>query len=58
MSLSSDWREFLELLNDRGVYVHPGHFYDFARSGNMVVSLIVPREDFVEGTRRLLAHFA
>jgi len=57
-ALQTDEEVAIALLNDRGVYVHPGHFYDFARSGNMVVSLIVPREDFVEGTRRLLAHFA
>jgi hypothetical protein len=36
------------------VYVHPGHFYDFASEGFLVVSLIVPEQTFAEGIRRLL----
>src|SRR5260370_3048650 len=32
----------LALLNEKGVYVHPGHFYDFAGEGHFVVSLISP----------------
>jgi len=57
-ALESDEELAIALLNESGVYVHPGHFYDFARPGHMVISLIVPPEDFAEGTRRVLAHFA
>lgn len=44
----------LELLTAQGVYVHPGHFYDFPAEGFMVVSLISPREEFSKGLRALL----
>ena len=39
----------LELLNTRGVYVHPGHFYDFPADGYLVVSLITPELPFATG---------
>jgi alanine-synthesizing transaminase len=45
----------LALLNEKGVYVHPGHFYDFAADGFLVVSLITPEQTFAEGTKRLSA---
>jgi alanine-synthesizing transaminase len=57
-ALQSDDELAIALLNDRSVYVHPGHFYDFARPGFMVLSLTVPQDDFAEGIRRVLAHFA
>jgi alanine-synthesizing transaminase len=57
-ALESDEELAIALLNECGVYVHPGHFYDFARPGHMVISLIVAPEDFAEATRRVLAHFA
>lgn len=57
-ALQSDEELAIALLNEYSVYVHPGHFYDFARPGYIVVSLIVPPQDFAEGTRRVLAHFA
>jgi aspartate/methionine/tyrosine aminotransferase len=44
----------IELLTTKGVYVHPGHFYDFADDGYLIVSLITPEQEFAEGTRRLL----
>jgi aspartate/methionine/tyrosine aminotransferase len=47
----------VELLEERGVYVHPGHFYDFESDGFLVVSLITPPADFAEGIGRLLALF-
>lgn len=46
----------IELLNSAGVYLHPGHFYDFSREGNLVVSLIVPEADFAEGIAALFSH--
>jgi len=45
----------VEFLEKHGVYVHPGHFYDFERDGFLVVSLITPEQEFAEGLRRLLA---
>lgn len=47
----------IELLETRGVYLHPGHFYDFPRDGFLVLSLIAPEEEFAEGCRRLLLMF-
>ena len=44
----------IELLQKHGVYLHPGHFYDFPGEGHLVVSLITPQHDFAEGLRRLL----
>ena len=47
----------IALLTKTGVHLHPGHFYDFAQSGHLVVSLIVQEQEFAEGVRRTLAHF-
>ncbi len=47
----------ITLLSKKGVYVHPGHFYDFAQPGHVIVSLIVREDEFAEGIRRALAHF-
>ncbi len=43
----------IALLEQQGVVVHPGHFYDFAADGYLVLSLISPPEGFAEGMRRL-----
>ena len=48
----------LELLEEKNVYIHPGHFYDFQQDGHMVVSLITPETDFAEGIQRLLGVYA
>jgi len=45
----------LELLGTHGVYVHPGHFYDFVGDGYVVVSLIPPEPAFATGTQALVA---
>jgi alanine-synthesizing transaminase len=47
----------ITLLSKEGVYVHPGHFYDFAQPGHLIVSLIVNEDEFAEGSRRALSHF-
>jgi len=47
----------LELLAAKGVYVHPGHFYDFPSEGHVIVSLIVPAQDFAHGLDLLLSTF-
>jgi alanine-synthesizing transaminase len=53
----SDEDVAIELLNAQGVYVHPGHFYDFPTDGYLIVSLITPESDFNEGIKRLLSMF-
>jgi alanine-synthesizing transaminase len=53
----SDEDVAIELLNAQGVYVHPGHFYDFPADGYLIVSLIAPESDFNEGIKRLLSMF-
>jgi aspartate/methionine/tyrosine aminotransferase len=47
----------LALLNEKGVYVHPGHFFDFPHDGYLVVSLISPEADFSQGLSHLLVLF-
>lgn len=47
----------LELLATRGVYVHPGHFYDFPSERIVVISLITPENEFSSGLTQLLLHF-
>ena len=47
----------LELLAAKGVYVHPGHFYDFPSEGFVVVSLISPISEFARGIKELLSAF-
>jgi aspartate/methionine/tyrosine aminotransferase len=42
-------------LLEQGVVVHPGHFYDFAAEGYLVVSLLPAPERFAEGAARLAA---
>jgi alanine-synthesizing transaminase len=47
----------IELLEDRDVLVHPGHFFDFSRDGFLVISLIVNEAEFQEGARRVESFF-
>jgi alanine-synthesizing transaminase len=53
----SDEELAIELLTKGDVHVHPGHFFDFAAEGHLVVSLIAKVEEFAEGMRRLLSAF-
>jgi aspartate/methionine/tyrosine aminotransferase len=53
----SDEELALALLNDKGVYVHPGHFYDFSSEGYLVVSLISRENEFFAGLKSALMHF-
>jgi aspartate/methionine/tyrosine aminotransferase len=46
----------LDLLT-KGVYVHPGHFYDFPADGYLIASLIAREQEFAEGTKRLVSIF-
>jgi alanine-synthesizing transaminase len=53
----SDEELAIELLKEKDVYVHPGHFFDFPADGHLIVSLITPEPAFSEGIRRLLSMF-
>ncbi len=44
----------IELLRETGVLVHPGHFFDFASDGYLVLSLMTPEAEFAEGVGRVL----
>jgi len=49
----SDEELALALLETSGVYVHPGHFFDFPGEGYLVLSLITRENEFAEGVRRI-----
>ena len=50
----SDEELALSLLNENGVYVHPGHFYDFPYGGFLIVSVICDEKEFQIGLKKLL----
>ncbi len=50
----SDEELAIRLLEEESVVVHPGHFYDFAQEGFLVVSLITPEAEFAEGVERMV----
>jgi aspartate/methionine/tyrosine aminotransferase len=45
----------IALLNEKGVYVHPGHFYDFSSEQFLVLSLLVPQEQICQGAAEIFA---
>jgi alanine-synthesizing transaminase len=47
----------LTLLNDSGLYIHPGHFYDFATGRFLILSLLVPETKIEQGITKILAAF-
>ncbi len=47
----------LELLRDRGVLIHPGHFFDLPGEGFLVASLLPEPERFRQGMSRLAEPF-
>jgi alanine-synthesizing transaminase len=53
----SDEELAIELLTKKGVYVHPGHFYDFPTEGCLIVSLITREDEFAMGLERLFSIF-
>jgi alanine-synthesizing transaminase len=50
----SDEELTIELMREKSVLVHPGHFYDFPNDGYLVLSLITPEQEFVAGMRAVL----
>ena len=55
--LQTDEELAIALLETRDVYVHPGHFFDFAGEGYLVVSLIALEEEFARGIDGILSAF-
>jgi aspartate/methionine/tyrosine aminotransferase len=51
----SDEELAIELVREKAVVVHPGHFYDFPGDGYLVLSLITAEAEFKEGMGRVLA---
>jgi alanine-synthesizing transaminase len=45
----------VDLLEKRGVYLHPGSFFGFSGDRYLVVSLITPEQEFDEGIERIIA---
>jgi aspartate/methionine/tyrosine aminotransferase len=57
-SARSDEDLALALLTEKGVYIHPGHFYDFSSEQFIVVSLLVPELQFHRGIAEVLTFLA
>jgi alanine-synthesizing transaminase len=53
-AIETDEALAIRLLRQGQVSVHPGHFYDFAADGHLVLSLITQPHTFREGIARLL----
>jgi aspartate/methionine/tyrosine aminotransferase len=56
-SILSEEDLVVTLLADDHVLVHPGYFFDFARESFLVVSLLPPAEQFLDGVSRILSRF-
>ncbi|MBI2213064.1 MAG: pyridoxal phosphate-dependent aminotransferase [Acidobacteria bacterium] len=52
--LTSDEELAVALVEYFGVVVHPGYFFDFDRDGHIVVSLLTPPDDLLEGARPIV----
>jgi alanine-synthesizing transaminase len=52
----SDEELAIELVREKAVVVHPGHFYDFPGDGYLVLSLIPAEGEFGEGIGRVLEY--
>jgi alanine-synthesizing transaminase len=53
--IDSDEALALRLIEEHGVVVHPGYFFDFETEGHLVVSLLTEPSQFEEWMRRLLS---
>jgi len=61
LKIPSTWSDeewAIELVRKDGVLVHPGHFFDFAGDGYLVVSLLPPAEIFEPGMLKVLGRVA
>jgi len=50
----SDEELAIQLVQEKAVLVHPGHFYDFPSDGYLVLSLITAEGEFREGIGKVL----
>ena len=50
----SDEELVIELVREKAVVVHPGHFFDFPSDGYLVLSLITPADEFAVGVAAIL----
>jgi aspartate/methionine/tyrosine aminotransferase len=57
-SIKSDEDWAVELVSEEGVFLHPGHFFDFATEGFLVASLVPSADVFEEGMRRVFDRVA
>ena len=57
-SSGSDEALAVQLLERCSVLLHPGHFFNFAQDGFLVLSLISPETNFQEGCRQLQQFFS
>ncbi len=48
----------LAFLEEDGVHIHPGHFFDFEEEAYVVVSLLTPEATLREGSQRILDRVA
>ena len=48
----------LRLLDDKGIYVHPGYFFDFEDEGYLVVSLLTEEKSFEAATGEMLRYIS
>jgi aspartate/methionine/tyrosine aminotransferase len=55
--VESDEELALRLIEEQGVVVHPGYFFDFDGDGYLVISLLTRPDVFAEGVARLSAVF-
>lgn len=51
----SEEERVMRLLEEHGVLVHPGYFFDFPREAFLVLSLLPPRDVFAEAVDRIIA---
>ena len=45
----------LALLNEKGIYVHPGHFYDFSSDRFLILSLLTLESQITQAVPEILA---
>ncbi|HXW61333.1 MAG TPA: pyridoxal phosphate-dependent aminotransferase [Candidatus Acidoferrales bacterium] len=53
-AVQSDEDLAIRLIEEQSVLVYPGHFYDFAHDGYLVISLLARIEEFAEGVGRVI----
>jgi alanine-synthesizing transaminase len=56
--LVPDEERVLGILKSAGILIHPGYFFDFAKEGYLVLSLLPEPAVFAEGVRRLAGYLS